>query len=438
MKNKRSNASMEELTWQQARAKLAKVNPTLAKLIDNLDLSSEYTLFLARYPFGAEILKDGLLQLPNKNKELCFINEAGTPQNIREKLDYNLNSNPVSIILKNTAEIFMLFNNTTVPLYGLIYPGKLFGTWQVLNPQNAHAPRCLWNMTAGARSIFLLPKITDTIGYNKLRQAFQLNTEKSKKLLDHWELFREIANHPAFEQTWETEILFFSKKWFEHLDDPVWKEFKLHLLDLSWKNSEFFRNEFTWDLIYSALQNDRSLRPDPYIADTVRHLLAMSIGAQPGFAPAINDKAGPIQRLQQIFAEIYRTDYDPVIMQLAFLNIENPRPIYYSLEYPTTMRFSPKSREKTSKIVELYEIMRLLEKYLKDIQMNKYNVIGTPIFEAANKVAYDFFHSDSHKYTNMHPPSEIKKGDLAFKKLKRFPVNSYFLSGCIRLNFQKK
>lgn len=210
-----TKATLEELPWKAVRNDIAKKNDELANIIDEINPSSEYTLFKACYPFGSEILKDGYFFIPNAKGSLVPLNSADIPAPIQDKLNYNLYSNPVSLILNNTAELFIILKNTTIPFYGLISPERIFGTWRILNPKISQHPNFIWNMVAGARSIFMLPKISETAGYNRLRRAFHLHSEKPKTLLEHWKIFREIANHPDFGEIWSTEMLFFSKKWFD-------------------------------------------------------------------------------------------------------------------------------------------------------------------------------------------------------------------------------
>ena len=127
-------ASMTELHWKDVRTEFAKKNSELARIIDEIDPSSEYTLFKVNYPFGSEILRGGHLFVPNTKGTLVPLNSHDIPENIQKKLNYNLNSNPVSLILNRTAEIFILIDNHTIPFYGLISPGEIFGTWRILNP----------------------------------------------------------------------------------------------------------------------------------------------------------------------------------------------------------------------------------------------------------------------------------------------------------------
>ncbi len=437
-------ATLEELEWKDVRGEVFSKNPELASIIDEISPSSEYTLFKASYPFGSEILKNGSLYVPNKEGFLKIITSDEIPKNVREKLSYNLNSNPVTLALHNTTEIFIVHENSTIPFYGLLTPGRIFGTWRILNPQIAQHPVFIWDMTAGARSIFMLPKISEAAGYNKLRRAFHIQTEKPTSLLDHWKLFKELANHSAFNENWEARLLFFSNKWFERLNDKQWSGFKLYLLEKAWEGSEFFRNQFIWDLVFSLIRWQRHIKPNPYFADVVKHQIAIGIGALPGFAPALDNVVAPIHKLQEIFTTVYQLEnYVPVIMQPYFFSLENPRPIYYSLQYPAMAEFAPRSREISTKLNDIYEIQQLLKKYLVDIYSGKLNVNGTLIYNLYEKVQYDFFHTNAEKHTGIRSSKDVPIEDPAFLQAaigtnNNFPANSPFIRGCIRISAKAK
>lgn len=439
--NEASKSKIEELTWKDVRVEVAKINSELAKIIDEIDPDREYTVFKASYPFGSAILKGGHFYLPNQSGDLVPLHSPEISASVQKKLGYNLGTNPVSMILKNTAEIFMILDDYTIPLYGLISPGKVMSTWRVLN-KNSEAPAFLWDMTAGARSIFMLPKISETAGYNRIRKEFHLHMEKPKTYLNHWEIFRSISQDSKFGETWATEIIFFSEKWFTNLNDKKWKNFKLYLLERAWFGSEFFRNQFVWDLIFSLIQKQRNIKPSPYIVDTVKHLLAMGMGAFPGFVAAEDDSAGPIKRLQEIFTTIYRlNDYEPVVMHPYFL-FDNDRPIYYSLEYPTTIEFSPRSRESATKIHDLYDVQSLLSKCLMDVRSKNLNLSGTSLYDLPKNVQYDFFHTEILNYSGIRLSSEIPLEDSTFmlrakNASKKFPAVNAFMRGCIRIMHKK-
>ena len=57
-------AKLTKVTWQEIRAKVAKVNLPLANAIDHLDPSDDFTLYKVSYPFGSNILENGVLSIP--------------------------------------------------------------------------------------------------------------------------------------------------------------------------------------------------------------------------------------------------------------------------------------------------------------------------------------------------------------------------------------
>jgi len=445
MNNKKlqnQTASMEECTWEQVRETVRGVNAELAAIIDQISPDKKYTVFRVRCPYGSEILKKGQLQVPNKNGVLVPLNDSSLDPRLGELLGYNLGSNPVTLVVKNSLELFFPLEDRTVPFYGLIPAGKLFGAWRILSPGTSLQPKFMWDMTAGARSIFMLPKISEKERHNKLKKTLRLSAEIPKKLIDHWQVFTEIANHPQITQPWEVELLYFPIQWFENFDSPTWLPFHHYLLNIAWKSSELWRNQFVWNLIFSLIQERKNIKPSSYIADTVKHLFSIGIGALPGFAPAIDNTAAPIIDIQNAYLDIYNLkDYNPTIMQpqMFISDAENNRPVYYSLQFHTAIEFSLKSRERTSITTDLYEIMSLLNKYSSEVLHEQYNIDATPFYTLAKSTSFDFFHSDTKLYPSLIHSREIPKEDPSFnfcagKMIEGdFPETTTFVRGCIRI-----
>jgi hypothetical protein len=346
-----NTASLELVSWEQVRKEVAQINLTFAQAIDELNPGKKYPLVKVAYPYGSYVLKRAELMLPNSKGVIVPITDATIDSKLRGMLNYNLNSNPVSLVLNNTFEIFLPLPDRTIPMSGLITKGATFGAWRVLNPQSTQQPVFIWDMTAGARSIFMLPKITEEKKHFKLKKAFGVTANKPDSLIEHFEIFKQIASHPEFPQPWQAEILYFPKKWFDHLDDEAWFKFYYHFYRSTWQTTEYWRNRAVWDLVFSVIVMNNKIRPNAYIVDTVKYLLAVGIGAQSGFSPATNNSAGPISELQKIYMQEYDIrDYPPIIMHSASFDINNNKqsPIYYSLQFPTAIEFSPKSRTRTS------------------------------------------------------------------------------------------
>jgi hypothetical protein len=432
---------MEELTWEQARLDLIKVNPEIVKILDDIGPDKSHTLFKARYPYGSEILRRAEFYVPNDKGEFVTIEDPSLSSHVRERLSYNMKSNPVMVLLNGSVEMFLTLEDRTVPFGNLLSPGKIVGTFRILTTEGpSYHPAFLWDMTSGARSVFMLSKISDIEKHRKLRKEFSISIDKPKSFLNHWEIFREIANHKSFPGNWDMEMLFFSDKWFEHFQDEKWMFFNHYLYCKAWNSSDYWRNIFFWNFMLSLMQEESYLKPTPYAVSTAKHILAISTGESYGFAPAIDNLAGPLQELQSIFLNIYGINHAPVIMQPTNFNLnnENCRPVYYSLSFPNATEFWPKSRERNSFINEIFEIKNLLENYIKKIISNELRVDNTPFYEAALKVNFDFIHNDI-KMDNIKTGDEILSFDPTFVMHNEyenlpFPISSSFFKGCIRIS----
>ena len=437
---------MNMVSWAQVNKDVESVNPTLATIINKLKLNKNHLLIKASYPYGSLVMKRSLLMLPNDQGEIVPINDPSIDGKIREALDYNLSSNPVSLVLKNSFEIFLPLDDRTIPLSGVIRPGTAFGAWRVLNPGKAENPAFIWDMTSGARSVFMMPKITETLKYKNLKNKYDLLEDVPRTLMKHWEVFRELASHDLFKQPWDAEILYFSESWFKHLEDPAWAEFYNYFKKSAWGASEFWRNQSIYNLIFSLILNEYEGKPSAYAMDTAKYIIHVAMGALPGLAPAKDNLAGPFEEIQRIYEKEYGLNYAPVILQPTLLDLENINapPVYYSLNFPNALEFKPNNRVKTNLITDLREIRALIVRYERELSSGKFNIENTTLGNVFKLVKFDYFHtgSGSPSMYGIGESDEMIKSDpslrrsLLGKEYKEHPNKVMFLNGCIRLSLK--
>ena len=60
--------ALEELRWHDVLDEINSVNKEFAEMLRTLQPSKQLTLFKVTYPYGADILKDGVFNLPLKNE----------------------------------------------------------------------------------------------------------------------------------------------------------------------------------------------------------------------------------------------------------------------------------------------------------------------------------------------------------------------------------
>ncbi len=437
-------ATLEEVTWSDVKAQVKALDPKLFNAIEEFGPDSRHALFKVSYPYGAEILKNGVFQVPITSGEVVPITDERVPDAVRKKLSYNNSSNPVSCIIRGSAEFFLNHMGNTFPFSGMIKKGGLFGTLLVLSEKGIDLhPNFLWSLTAGARSMFSLAKVSEVVGLNRLEKHFQVSLPKENEYQDQWNLFKALANAPEFDDSWRCEVLFFSNAWFDWSDKKS-AMFKLSLYEKAWHGTEFWRNQFLWDMVYSMFKQEKIVKVNPAIADIVRQVSLIAAGVQPGFTVLHNDDAGPISAFQKALIDVYKIEYQPIFMGSQLFSYEDPNSaVYYSLEYPVSLSFSPSSKKASTKIADLLEIKYLLTKYLSFLKTSKLNIEGTRFYDIPSSVDFYFFHHMANESERILSPESIFKEDANFEDAANifgedaslgYPVNSNFLNGCMRLS----
>ncbi len=435
--------SLQRLTWKQIRSEVIKVNPHFAKIIDKLNPTDDLWFAKATYPYGCEVMQESVLTLPNAKGEIVPITDKTISPEIRNGIGYNLNSNPVSLVLKNSFEIYYPVENYTIPLSGLITPGTTFGAWRLLNPEHSEQPVFIWDMSAGVRSTFMLPRITETLKHKKIIRELGITADIPRHLMQHHGVFTQIANSGQIDcDPWAAEILYFSEAWFKHLDDREWSDFYQYFYHSGWAGTEYWRNQPMWNFIFSLVVKNYESKPNAHIMDTVKYIINMAVGAFPGLAPACDTISGPWDLIQRVYSEIYGLkNYPPVIIQSQTFNMRDmlSHPIYYSLQYPNATEFKPSSRVKISILTDLHEIMSLTQRYLQVLYDDIYNLSGTSLYDIPRALKFDYFHSASHLHRGMRETAEMAE-DVNLRTTvdgtvhDAFPPTCLLGNGCIRVS----
>lgn len=369
------------------------------------------------------------------------LNNPNVPKQYKNDLSYNVGTNPASVILKNSLEIYMSHRVTQVPItLGVAGEGAVISVSRMLARNIPHHPAFIWNISAGARSLFFLPKISQKRKYRSLRSALAIDVDIPKNTLEHIYVFKKIFAHDCV-KPWSTKLLFFSVKWFEYLEDPAWIKLKTYLLECFRDAFESLGNMYIWDIIISLILKERDIRPSLYVINTVKHLLMMAAGIIPGIAPATSEKYGPIHDLQKIFSECYKIDYVPTILGPGYFDMysKSAQPILYSLQHPNFLEDAPRKKDNSSLISETYDVANLLEKILASLKNVDYNIQDTPLHHVPRRVSIEAFHPEPKEYSKIKNPSILTESDPRFIetlyhcKQTSIAKNSSIFKGCFRL-----
>jgi hypothetical protein len=420
---------LEKLTWEQIAPKIRKLNPKMAQAIDQVNPSHDLRLYKVRYPYGANLLQDGFFYLPNAAGKLVPIIDDSLASEIKRDLSYNHKTNPVSINLENTSEIFIKLSDRIIP-YSLIKPGQLLGAWGVFDPAISHHPMTIWGMSSGSRSAFMLPKISDLVAHRRLQKDFNVSSAPPKNLMDHGLIFKELFASRNNNSDWCCEILFFSKQWFDHLDKPGWMPLKCYLLETIWKKSDFMRNDPLWNLIYSVTQKANVISPNPYVTNMVKQLFNVAKGALLSFVPANNNSCGPIDFIKSVYVDgsYQLKDYLPTIMVPHLFDASMPS--YFAPSYSTAMEFSLKLNSRPSLITDLKQIQESLVAYAHGIINSELRLQDSLVYKMVSETEFKFYHSSPDVSDAMIPSANMPNHDLAFMQdLKKYPRRKFASTG---------
>lgn len=433
---------LEELTWQDVRGEVASKNPEFAQAADHLNPEGDFKVYKVRYPFGCPIIKNGIFHLP-VNGVLMAINDAKIPAGLSE-LNYNYDSAPLAMLLDRSAELSIYTESRLIP-FKVLKPGDLFALWTILDPPVSYHNRDVWYLTAGARNLFVVPKIKDFYSYKRLcRSRGILRLGIPNTLIEQYQLLLQMTQHADY-PPWHCEVLLFSAKWLEVRNDSGWYMFRHYLYQYAWQGSSYWRNKFlfntTWDSFVMQCSRLR-IKIGSQAADIVKHLLASALGAVPSFKPALDDEQGPIAALQKDFYEIYGLDrYVATIMTPCRFSLEkSDGPVYWAFRLPSYFESTPHSSGEKTLLSLIHEVYELLVHFCEmGLSGKLLGMMNTPIYSVLNQARFDFFHSGSDAHSITKPVSLMAQEDKRFLQCppqygtRGISEMGPFVRGCVRI-----
>lgn len=434
-----ADLNVRQLVWSDIRETIQTTNPTLYDIIEAISPSDDYTFIQCNYQYGDRILDNGTVCLPTHSGETLRLDSQEIPTSLKKQLSYSVT--PLIIQFSGVSEVFFDSTIRTIPL-NIFNPGDLFGLPEALVPLTTCPVFPPWSVTAGARSVFMLPKISDTNRHNRLKAEFNVSTLPPKNLVDQWQTFKEIARNSGQKKTWRSRVLLFTGKWLEDRNDDIhWLLFQKHLFKSAWIESRHWRSQPETNALWEQFAQSigrRNLKPSTYLIDTIKHLFTLSFCALAAFRPiSHNDISLPAQLIEQAYLNVYDINSAPTIMHPFRLGErESKLPIYYSMAHPTLLQGTTFISQRMSIINELREckrLMEMLEQALSDRPEKVYNTV--------RNVRYTYFHGEEDPFGEITNSTIIANEDEMIKQSleyrfqgKPFANHAKFLKGCIRIH----
>lgn len=391
------------------------------------------------YPYGAFIVNKGEFYLPTLDGKTISIQDKCIPHILKTNLRYS--NIPLSLIIDNTSEVFVEAQNRVISL-NFLNIGEMFGLFELMNLFNLGSQHSLlntpiWNISAGARSTFMIPSIYDMIGHNRIKKKVGRDIYAPSNFVDHWQTFVDINKYKCNTKCWYNTILVFSNEWFSDKNSYAYIELYKYLVSKCWQQfqllEDFTEFSLSWSFFTHAISK-RNLKPRPYLIDTVKHLILIAKGLGVAFKPAINDTAVPMSIIQQVYIDDYRLkDYIPNIMQPTKLTKDSK--VYYSLSYPNLRDSSPYLRNPPSIIEDQREIKKLL-----DILTDIIHQIDTLNANSLKNINFKLFHSNNDPFGQILSSKTIAETDNRFLESaydgekRSFCSSSSFFNGCIGIS----
>ena len=346
-------------------------------------------------------------------------------------------------MLEKDSEVFVDTGSRIIPI-NLFHKGNLSGVYETMDFLTGKKSSPIWNYSAGSRSIFMLPKITDKLGAKRLHMTRNIPaTIQVNHLTDHFELFKSIAQNKSFSQEWHSTALFFGEKWITNKHtSKEWMKFKNYLLCKTWEQATYAIDKLKFNLNWEKLAEAISLRrlqPKPYLIDQVKHVLNIVAGNFPAFKPIdTSQESAPTRGLQQAIIDCYTFKYLPTLMHACALGdtITKAKHVYYSLSLPTVLEGSPLKKNSSTIISDMREFKFLIET-LKNYRQNTANNEATQVIK---DFQIDYFHFEKDMCDEIRSSTDIAIEDGAFLEDKKtfqtrdFCATSPFFSGCIRIS----
>jgi len=430
--------SYELVNWKDISEQVKKHNHEFFSLLENITHINKYKLIQVEYLYGTNIIKEGIINIPNKNNQLIPLDSPCFPEELRKMLSYS--PIPFGLLLNKVSEVYIELDERIVPL-NIIPPGEFFGLFELLSTLNNTKSIPIWNVYAGARSTFMLPRITDSYSHRRLRNELGISSNTPTMPTEHANIFSQINAQESTNKQWKSQVIFFTGEWFDLIkNNSTFKEISHYFFKLGWGYKDDRTASILWESSANAIAK-RRLKLRPYLLDTVKHIFYMGMGHFPGFNAAdAKELDVPTKVIQDCYVNVYSLkEYLPIIMRSTKVR-HTEYSIYYFMTYPTLLAGFPTVRSTPSILMDIKDIKRIIETL-----HNKLPQVAHPeIYKIISDIHFEFYHSEFDKMQEIQHSSLLPKnnphilGNCNKYKDRSFPVNSPFMAGCIEISLRDK
>jgi hypothetical protein len=428
--------SFQEVTWDDVRLTIKKITPDMFEAIEAISPDSSYKLYVAEYAYGAPLIgEEGIFQL-QINEKFAPINSPDIPKMMQKQLSYNHHGLPLGIVLDGSLQL------SNKEINDLAYPetvftkGSVFAAQAVIDLPTRYQAIYYWRMRAGARSVYMLPSISNREKYSKLRKYFNLECDLPNSQQDHWLLFQSIANSVQFNENWKCRCLLFGKKFIDKLSSH--QKLYTALTQRVIEGTGHLRNKTVGRMWDDHVANIRNKLVDRYILSIGWHIIKASLGDQASFKLATDDDTyGPFVKITEAIVDIYGLkSYAPMIMVPQMYNRMKEAFSYVSIQFPTIEHSRNRANKAKYLMADFREIKYVVDSFINGLPHEVIREIPLYNFREYN---YTYYSADNDSHGQFRPAETIFDEDPSLKYWQNFSNNKVdtrnaFLRACVRIS----
>lgn len=366
---------LEVLTGEQLLSMLSSNFPEITEVLKSSEIMTETLQFYkARYRFGDDIITNQKIYFALKEGKKISIDDASFPTAIAKDImgDDPLN-NPLGLIISHGAEVY-LYKDSATHTDSILYPGDFIGVPRALDPGNLSRSSILeYNICAGARSVFMLQKISNKQMYRNIAKNTHIDVNCPVSFEDHWKTFADIARGSKNE--WMFDIIYFPRRFIDLMHDTKYHRIYVYLNKLYSKSYGIKHSTFNlWQVLYfmGIEKNYLSAKYNPLYINIVKSLFMIAAKSAIAFQPSSTEIVLPLKDIQSFYENEYGLE-NPVIMEPTYFDYTLPsqQALYLSLNFQESMRHIIDKSSKKTKISVLEDLKYLLDKYLSNLEDEK-------------------------------------------------------------------
>src|SRR5579863_9272590 len=372
--------------------------PRLAKRMqEKTKQLKDFPFFKVDYPFGEKIIHNRDVCLPLVGGGSISINDPSLPDVLRNHLSYTPGvDNSVGMILNKESEFYVTRSNRIVS-YPVIRTGQTFGFAHIVDAVmngNSEVDKkayvSIWDLDAGARTAFVLPKISENQKHANLLKTYGINAEKPNTYVEQRDVFQVL--NASIRKPWTQSVLYFPRQFLDMLKAG-------QLPEIFQEMSNIHRSGYSiWHTTYSKWESDINYvfqeakvnGYSSYAVNIAKHIYLIVAGGVPGFAPATDEHMLPKKLIEDAYAQndgYGLTEYWPIIMQPKQFNAKTKEAVYYSLNLPTLISYNPDTFKGKTHIELLSEVVETLSRCQQYI-LNKFEDQESILYETAIKAQF--------------------------------------------------